>query len=102
MDRSVFVDKTELTHTFDCEGSWGGLLFTGVARVKGVGTASILMSEGVHNLSAQLKWASTGSSSGASMILVFLLTVLKQFRNSGRKNNSYCIINLLVYFRTCK
>lgn len=102
MDRSVFVDKTELTHTFDCDGSWGGLLFTGVAMVKGVCTASILMSESVHNLSAQLKWASTGSSSGASMILVFLLTVLKQFRNSGRKNNSYCIINLSVYFRTCK
>lgn len=93
VDRSVFVDKTELTHAFDCKGSWGGLLFTGVAMVKGVCTASILMSESVHNLSAQLKWASTGSSSGASMILVFLLTVLKQFRNSGRKNNSYCIIN---------
>lgn len=83
----MFADKTELTHTFDCDWSWVRPLFTGVARVKAVCIASILMSKGVHDLSAQLKWASTGSSSGASMILVSLLTVLRQFRNSGEENN---------------
>lgn len=50
MDRFVFVDKIELIYIFDCEGSWGGLLFIGVVRVKGVGIVFILMFEGVYNL----------------------------------------------------
>lgn len=98
VDSTVFDDKTELTHAFDCDESWAGLLFTGVARVRAVGTASILVSNGVLHLSAQLKWASTGNSSGASMILVSLLMVLRQFKNSIRRfgRASFSLTQLLT------
>lgn len=50
MDRFVFVDKIELIYIFDCDGSWGGLLFIGVVMVKGVCIVFILMFESVYNL----------------------------------------------------
>lgn len=76
------VEKTDLFQVLWREGSVTRLSMATVAAVNSACSASILTSDDTQDLSAQLKWASTSNSSGASIILVSLLTVLRQFKIS--------------------